>query len=76
MNIINKYNDIVAMEIGKVYMIETKKGNVYKWLSYIKDGFFYFVDSASEINLFKHGTMFVTRGTVHSVKNILKEIKG
>ena len=61
------------MVIGKLYKINTKKGVVEKYLSYIdkRTGMHYFVDKENYINDSNIGYMFGARGTMHSTKNVI-----
>ena len=72
--LVNTNNDIITMEIGKRYLIKTKKGIIKKYLSYVKDGFYYFVENNKEINSSNIGFMFGVRGTVYNSKNIIGEV--
>jgi len=62
--------------IGKKYRIQTKKGIVEKYLSYIdkKTKMLYFVENKKNINDSKIGYMFGTRGVMHSTKNIIEKV--
>ena len=62
--------------IGAKYRIQTKKGIVEKYLSYIdkKTKMLYFVENKKNINDSKIGYMFGTRGTMHSTKNVIEGI--
>ena len=59
--------------IGEKYRIQTKKGIVQKYLSYIdkRTNCLYFVENEKDINDSSMGYMFGVRGTVHSTKNVL-----
>lgn len=63
------------MDVGAKYLIKTKSGNVEKYLSRIEDNFHYFVIKEKDINSSSLGWMFATKGTVHNLKNVIKEIK-
>ena len=60
--------------IGKLYKINTKKGVVEKYLSYIdkRTGMHYFVNKAKEVNDSNMGYMFGTRGTVYNIENVIR----
>ena len=62
--------------IGAKYRIQTKKGIVEKYLSYIdkKTKMLYFVENKKNINDSKIGYMFGTRGTMHSTKNVIEKV--
>jgi hypothetical protein len=62
--------------IGAKYKIQTKKGIVEKYLSYIdkKTKMLYFIENKKNINDSKIGYMFGTRGTMHSTKNIIEKV--
>ena len=62
------------MVIGKLYKINTKKGVVEKYLSYIdqKNEIYYFVDKPKQVNSSKTGYMFGTRGTVYNIDNVIR----
>lgn len=64
------------MEIGVKYRIQTKKGIVEKYLSYIdkRTKLLYFVDDKEKINGSNIGYLFGNRGTVYSYKNILEKV--
>ena len=59
--------------IGEKYRIQTKKGIVQKYLSYIdkRTKMLYFVENEKDINDSNIGYMFGTRGTMHSTKNVI-----
>ena len=63
------------MKIGDKVKIQTKKGIVEKYLSYVcpKTRTYYFTDNEQLINGSKIGYVFKTRGTAHSFKNIIWE---
>ena len=65
------------IDIGVKYRIQTKKGIVEKYLSYIdkRTNCLYFVDDKEKINGSSIGYLFGNRGTVHSTKNILEKVK-
>ena len=58
------------------YRIQTKKGMVEKYLSYIdkRTNCLYFVEKEKDINNSNIGYMFGTRGTMHSTKNIIEKV--
>lgn len=62
--------------IGEKYRIQTKKGIVEKYLSYIdkKTNCLYFVENEKDINASNIGYMFGTRGTMHSIKNVIEKV--
>lgn len=62
--------------IGAKYKIQTKKGIVEKYLSYIdkKTKCLYFVENEKHINNSNIGYMFGIRGTMHSTKNVIKKV--
>lgn len=62
--------------IGAKYKIQTKKGIVEKYLSYIdkRTNCLYFVENENLINGSKIGYMFGTRGTMHSTKNVIEKV--
>ena len=62
------------MVIGKLYKINTKKGVVEKYLSYIdqKNEIYYFVDKPKQVNSSKTSYMFRTRGTVYNIDNVIR----
>ena len=62
--------------IGAKYRIQTKKGIVEKYLSYIdkRTKMLYFVEDENLINSSKIGYMFGTRGTMHSTKNVIEKV--
>jgi len=62
--------------IGAKYKIQTKKGIVEKYLSYIdkKTKCLYFVKNKKDINDSNIGYMFATRGTMHSTKNVIEKV--
>ena len=62
------------MVIGKLYKINTKKGVVEKYLSYIdkRTGMHYFVDKENYVNDSNIGYMFGTRGTVYNIDNVIR----
>ena len=59
--------------IGEKYRIQTKKGIVEKYLSYIdkRTKMLYFVENEKDINDSNIGYMFGARGTMHSTKNVI-----
>lgn len=63
------------MKIGDKVKIKTKKGIVEKYLSYVchKTKTYYFVEKVEDIKHLKTGWLFGTRGTAHSLKNIIWE---
>lgn len=67
----------INFEVGKRYLIETKKGQVKKYLSFIDErtDTYYFVDKKEKVNSAKTGWMFASRGTAHSTYNIIKEVE-
>ncbi len=62
--------------IGAKYRIQTKKGIVEKYLSYIdkRTNCLYFVKNEKDINDSNIGYMFGIRGTVHSTKNVIEKV--
>ena len=60
--------------IGKPYKINTKKGVVEKYLSYIdkRTGLYYFVNTTKAVNPGNTGYMFGTRGTVYNIENVIR----
>lgn len=62
--------------IGEKYRIQTKKGIVEKYLSYIdkRTKMLYFVENKKDINNAQLGYLFTTRGTMHSTKNVLGKV--
>ena len=64
------------MTIGTKYRIQTKKGIVEKYLSYIdkRTNCLYFVENKKDINDSNMGYMFATRGTSHSIKNVIEKV--
>lgn len=62
--------------IGAKYRIQTKKGIIEKYLSYIdkRTNCLYFVEKEKDINDSKIGYMFGPRGTMHSTKNVIKKV--
>lgn len=62
--------------IGAKYKIQTKKGIVEKYLSYIdkRTHCLYFVENKNLINGPKLGYMFGARGTMHSTKNVIEKV--
>lgn len=62
--------------IGAKYRIQTKKGIVEKYLSYIdkRTKMLYFVENENLINGSNIGYMFGTRGTMHSTKNVIEKV--
>ena len=62
--------------IGAKYKIQTKKGIVEKYLSYIdkRTNCLYFVENENLMNSSKIGHMFGTRGTMHSTKNVIEKV--
>ena len=62
--------------IGAKYRIQTKKGIVEKYLSYIdkRTNCLYFVENENLINGSNIGYMFGTRGTMHSTKNVIEKV--
>lgn len=62
--------------IGAKYRIQTKKGIVEKYLSYIdkRTNCLYFVEKEKDINDSNIGYMFGTRGTMHSTKNVIEKV--
>lgn len=62
--------------IGAKYRIQTKKGIVEKYLSYIdkRTKMLYFVENENLINGSNIGHMFGTRGTMHSTKNVIEKV--
>ena len=62
--------------IGAKYRIQTKKGIVEKYLSYIdkRTKCLYFVENEKDINNAQLGYLFTTRGTMHSTKNIIEKV--
>ena len=62
--------------IGAKYKIQTKKGIVEKYLSYIdkRTNCLYFVENKNYINDSNIGYMFGVRGTAHSTKNVLGKV--
>ena len=62
--------------IGAKYRIQTKKGIVEKYLSYIdkRTNCLYFVENEKDINDSNIGYMFGTRGTMHSTKNVIEKV--
>ncbi len=67
----------LTMEIGKRYLIETKKGQVKKYLSFIDErtDTYYFVEKKAKINSEKLGYMFAGRGTAHAIQNVKAEVE-
>ena len=67
----------INFEVGKRYLIETKKGQIKKYLSFIDErtDTYYFVDKKEKVNSAKTGWMFASRGTAHSTYNIIKEVE-
>lgn len=66
----------LTMEVGKRYMIETRKGREKKYLSFIdeKTDTYYFVKTPEKVNSAKLGWMFAGRGTAHSIQNVVAEV--
>lgn len=62
------------MVIGEPYKINTKKGVVTKYLSYIdtRTDMYYFVDKPKYVNSSKTGYMFGVRGTVYKIENVIR----
>lgn len=62
--------------IGAKYRIQTKKGIVEKYLSYIdkRTNCLYFVENEKDINNTQLGYLFATRGTMHSTKNVIEKV--
>ena len=62
--------------IGAKYRIQTKKGIIEKYLSYIdkRTNCLYFVENENLINGSNIGYMFGTRGTMHSTKNVIEKV--
>lgn len=62
--------------IGAKYRIQTKKGIVEKYLSYIdkRTNCLYFVKNEKDINDSNIGYMLGTRGTMHSTKNVIEKV--
>ena len=67
----------VEMEIGKRYLIETKKGQVKKYLSFIDErtNTYYFVEKKDKVNSSNIGYMFAARGTAHAIQNVVAEVE-
>lgn len=67
----------LTMEVGKRYLIETKKGQVKKYLSFIDErtDTYYFVEKRKKINSEKLGWMFAGRGTAHAIQNVASEVE-
>lgn len=63
--------------IGAKYRIQTKKGIVEKYLSYLdkRTKCLYFVENKKDVNFTNMGYMFGTRGTMHSTKNVIGKIQ-
>lgn len=62
------------MNVGAKYLIKTKSGTVEKYLSRIEGDFHYFVTKEKDINSSSLGWMYASKGTVHNLKNVIKEI--
>lgn len=62
--------------IGAKYRIQTKKGIIEKYLSYIdkRTHCLYFVENEKDINDLNIGYMFGPRGTMHSTKNVIEKV--
>ncbi len=60
--------------IGKPYKINTKKGVVEKYLSYIdkRTNMYYFVNTTKAVNYSNTGYMFGVRGTVYNIENVIR----
>jgi hypothetical protein len=72
----NIYQNNQHLVIGVKYRIQTKKGIVEKYLSYIdkRTNCLYFVENEKDINDSNIGYMFGTRGTSHSTKNVIEKV--
>ena len=66
----------LIMEVGKRYVIETRKGREKKYLSFIdeKTDTYYFVKTPEKVNSAKLGWMFAGRGTAHAIQNVVSEV--
>lgn len=66
----------LLMEVGKRYLIETKKGREKKYLSFIdkKTDTYYFVKNLEKVNSANLGWMFACRGTAHAIQNVVAEV--
>ena len=66
----------LSMEVGKRYLIETKKGREKKYLSFIdkKTDTYYFVKNLEKVNSANLGWMFAGRGTAHAIQNVVAEV--
>lgn len=74
MDIAKEDKVVEDFEIGKLYKINTKKGVVEKYLSFIdkRNGMHYFVNKAKDVNDSNIGYMFGTRGTVYNIDNVIR----
>lgn len=62
--------------IGAKYRIQTKKGIVEKYLSYIdkRTNCLYFVENEKDVINPNKRYLFGTRGTMHSTKNVIEKV--
>ena len=61
------------LKVGELYDIQTKKGIVQKYLSYVCKWtrILYFVDDKRNVLKKNYTNMYAKRGTAHSTKNVI-----